>query len=123
MYWIAGELDYATDDEIENDSDTEPTDDVHDSSIKTLTIKEAIQELSAAENSVSARNKKNPKVLKFTYQQTTAISAYLRLLDEGESKMEATARRWMLFLGFKCTKQGKGYYTDGHNRHDVVTYR
>ena len=34
-----------------------------------------------------------------------------------------TARRWMIYLGFKCSKQGKGYYTDGHNRPDVTEYR
>jgi transposase len=34
-----------------------------------------------------------------------------------------TARVWMIYLGFKATLQGKGYYTDGHNRADVVTYR
>lgn len=34
-----------------------------------------------------------------------------------------TARRWMIYLGFKSTKQGKGYYTDGHNRPDVTDHR
>jgi hypothetical protein len=29
----------------------------------------------------------------------------------------------MLYLGFKPTIQRKGYYTDGHNRVDVVQYR
>jgi hypothetical protein len=29
----------------------------------------------------------------------------------------------MIFLGFKSTKQGKGYYTDGHNRPDVIEHR
>ena len=33
-----------------------------------------------------------------------------------------TARRWMIYLGFKCSKQGKGYYTDGHNRPDVYMH-
>ena len=27
-----------------------------------------------------------------------------------------TVYRWMNYLGFKATKQVKGYYTDGHNR-------
>lgn len=29
----------------------------------------------------------------------------------------------MQYLGFFATKQSKGYYTDGHNREDVVRYR
>jgi sporulation-control protein spo0M len=29
----------------------------------------------------------------------------------------------MLYLGFKPTIQRKGYYTDGHNKADVVAYR
>ena len=39
------------------------------------------------------------------------------------SVCEETARLWMIYLGFKATKQGKGYYTDGHNREDVVRDR
>ena len=34
-----------------------------------------------------------------------------------------TATRWMYFLGFQPKKQRKGYYTDNHNRDDVVEYR
>ena len=34
-----------------------------------------------------------------------------------------TATRWMYFLGFQPKKQRKGYYTDNHNRDDVVDYR
>lgn len=34
-----------------------------------------------------------------------------------------TATRWMYFLGFQPKKQRKGYYTDNHNRNDVVQYR
>jgi hypothetical protein len=34
-----------------------------------------------------------------------------------------TANRWMNYLGFFSTVQCKGYYTDGHNRDDVVKYR
>ena len=34
-----------------------------------------------------------------------------------------TARRWLHYLGFKPKVQIKGYYTDGHNRPDVLNYR
>lgn len=34
-----------------------------------------------------------------------------------------TATRWMKFLGFHPKLQKKGYYTDGHNRKDVIEYR
>ena len=29
----------------------------------------------------------------------------------------------MLFLNFSLDKQGRGYYTDEHNRADIVKYR
>ena len=34
-----------------------------------------------------------------------------------------TARRWMIFLKFNATKASKGWFTDGHERVDVVQYR
>lgn len=34
-----------------------------------------------------------------------------------------TATRWMYHLGFQPKKQTKGYYTDNHNRDDVIKYR
>ncbi len=34
-----------------------------------------------------------------------------------------TARRWMHFLGFSPARTSKDYYTDDHNRDDVVQYR
>ena len=34
-----------------------------------------------------------------------------------------TARRWLIYLNFSCLKATKGYYTDHHNRADVVNYR
>ena len=40
-----------------------------------------------------------------------------------ESVCEETARRWMQYLNFKPTECKKGYYTDDHNRADVVHYR
>ena len=35
----------------------------------------------------------------------------------------STAYRWMRLLGFKRVSCSKGYYTDSHNRDDVVQYR
>ena len=40
-----------------------------------------------------------------------------------ERVSEETARRWMHYLGYSLCKKKKGYYTDGHNREDVVKYR
>lgn len=34
-----------------------------------------------------------------------------------------TARRWMHIVGFRPCKLRKHYYTDGHNREDVLAYR
>lgn len=34
-----------------------------------------------------------------------------------------TARRWMHYLGFSPARTSKDYYTDDHNRDDVVRYR
>ena len=34
-----------------------------------------------------------------------------------------TARRWLHFLEYSPCKKKKGYYTDDHNRDDVVKYR
>ena len=34
-----------------------------------------------------------------------------------------TARRWMHLLGFKITPTSNGYYTDSHNRKDIIEYR
>ena len=36
---------------------------------------------------------------------------------------ERTARRWLLALGWRCTRVKKGVYMDGHERPDVVKYR
>jgi len=36
---------------------------------------------------------------------------------------ESTARIWMLTLGFKASVMSKGFYTDGHNRIDVIDAR
>ena len=40
-----------------------------------------------------------------------------------ESVTEETATIWMRYLGFEREEAKKGYYTDGHEREDVVTYR
>ena len=36
---------------------------------------------------------------------------------------ERTARRWLLKLGWRYSRIGKGVYMDGHEREDVVKYR
>ena len=36
---------------------------------------------------------------------------------------ERTARRWLVKLGWQCTKIKKGVYVDGHECADVVSYR
>ena len=36
---------------------------------------------------------------------------------------EKTCERWMKFLGFTATKASKGWFTDGHERIDVVQFR
>ena len=36
---------------------------------------------------------------------------------------EKTCERWMKFLGFTATKASKGWFTDGHERIDVVQSR
>lgn len=35
----------------------------------------------------------------------------------------ATARRWLIKMGYRWTKNPKGQYVDGHEREDVVKYR
>ena len=35
----------------------------------------------------------------------------------------ATARRWLIKMGYRWTKTPKGQYVDGHKRDDVVRYR
>ena len=43
--------------------------------------------------------------------------------DAPVSVSRETARRWMVYLDFAACVTKKGYYTDGHNRSDVVAYR
>ena len=40
-----------------------------------------------------------------------------------QSVTEPTSKKWMIFLGFYPTKASKGWFTDGHERDDVVRYR
>ena len=35
----------------------------------------------------------------------------------------STAERWMKYLGFTATRASKGWFTDGHERADVIEYR
>jgi hypothetical protein len=37
--------------------------------------------------------------------------------------LERTVRRWLLTLGWRCTRVKKGVYMDGHERPDIVEYR
>ena len=49
---------------------------------------------------------------------------YLKTFANAPSHVsEESARRWLQFLGFHSVKQAKGYYTDEHNREDIVRYR
>ncbi len=51
-------------------------------------------------------------------------STLLASINASRSKVSVeTARRWMIFLGFTAGTIHKGYYTDNHNRKDVVNYR
>ena len=65
--------------------------------------------------------KRNPtkfkNYLNNTFFQTTSFP------DCPTKISNSTARRWMLFLNFSLDKQGRGYYTDEHNRADIVKYR
>ena len=50
-------------------------------------------------------------------------SLFKRIPNAPSTISLSTSTRWMKFLGFNPKLQQKGYYTDGHNRSDVVDYR
>ncbi|KIK79517.1 hypothetical protein PAXRUDRAFT_96687, partial [Paxillus rubicundulus Ve08.2h10] len=46
----------------------------------------------------------------------------LGLNTAGQKISEATARRWLMKLGYEPKEVKKGIYIDGHEHEDVVTY-
>lgn len=56
-------------------------------------------------------------------QVNTVIIPSLGLDLAGQKISEATARRWLVKLGYALKEAKKGMYVDGHEREDVVEYR
>lgn len=80
---------------------------------------ENVQQIFKTELRALADESRCPKAFKLMLEERL-----LKTIANAPKKISLeTARRWIIYLGCKCTKQGKGYYTDGHNRPDVTEYR
>jgi hypothetical protein len=58
-----------------------------------------------------------------TFQRLCNEILFKKIPNAPEKISLSTAARWLKFLGYNPRVQQKGYYTDGHNRTDVVEYR
>jgi hypothetical protein len=86
---------------------------------KSVITDENVQQIFKTELRALADESRCPKTFKLMLEERI-----LKTIQNGAKKISLeTARRWMIYLGFKGTKQGKGYYTDGHNSPDVTEYR
>ena len=72
---------------------------------------------------IELRQMKDENRIPETFQKLCNESLFQKIPNAPSSISVSTSERWMKYLGYNPKLQQKGYYTDGHNRDDIVDYR